>query len=160
MAKKCWCVIECQLRTWILTNIFGFKFGVIRAWRRLPSSACSWSMPQKLYSLCYTFTENYTWGITWQVTIFHTPRKILLMIYRLFRAMQQRKYSHFTSNPLWFTSYVLSLIGEWIDNAVSWRCLMIVQLRQTCFIHLSLKLGSRTIGSGSQRSNQRPQPNM
>uniref|UniRef100_A0A2K1R8K3 Uncharacterized protein n=1 Tax=Populus trichocarpa TaxID=3694 RepID=A0A2K1R8K3_POPTR len=61
---------------------------------------------------------------------------------------------------LWFTSYVLPLTCSCIDSAVSWRCLMIVQLRQTCCIHLSLKLGSRTIDSRSQGSNQRLQAYM
>uniref|UniRef100_A0A3N7FES8 Uncharacterized protein n=1 Tax=Populus trichocarpa TaxID=3694 RepID=A0A3N7FES8_POPTR len=45
-------------------------------------------------------------------------------------------------------------------SQVSWRCLTIVQLRQTCCIPLSLELGSRTIDSRSQRSNQRLQANM
>jgi hypothetical protein len=61
---------------------------------------------------------------------------------------------------LWSTSYVLSLSCSCIDSAVSWRCLTIVQLRQTCCIPLSLELGSRTIDSRSQRSNQRLQANM
>ncbi|RQO89951.1 hypothetical protein POPTR_005G031466v4 [Populus trichocarpa] len=40
------------------------------------------------------------------------------------------------------------------------RRLKCLQPRQTCCIHLSLKLGSRTIDSRSQGSNQRLQANM
>ena len=40
---------------------------MIRSWWRLPSSACSRSMPKKLYPLRYAFTEDYLRGATRQV---------------------------------------------------------------------------------------------
>jgi len=70
------------------------------------------------------------------------------------------KYYHFQSYVYMrvYTSTYLNYKFSGVSQ--SWRCLTIVQLRQTCCIPLSLKLGSRTIDSRSQRSSQRFQANM